>query len=58
MGEPVAKDQLVYHNPDEKDASFNLQLSSDEKYLILTTMKGTEKATLKHFMDISDMPKY
>lgn len=58
MGTPIAKDELVYQNLHEHDASFSLQLSSDNKFLILTTTKGTEKATLKHFMDINDMSKF
>ena len=51
-------DQLVYENPKEQEASFSFQVTADGKYLLLTTTKGTEKATLKHFMDINDMPKY
>jgi hypothetical protein len=58
MGKPVEKDELVYQNLNEPDASYSLQLSADNKFLILTTTRGTEKATLKHFMDIGDMGKF
>jgi prolyl oligopeptidase len=58
LGNPESKDELVYENPHEQEASFNLQITGDGKYMLLTTTKGTEKATLKHFMDVEDMPKY
>jgi prolyl oligopeptidase len=58
LGTDEKEDELIYQNPNEVDAAFSLQVTNDRKYLILTTTKGTEKPTLKHFLDIDDMPKY
>lgn len=56
LGNPEKKDELVYENKKESEASFSLHVTSDGKYLLLTTTKGTEKSTLNHFMELDDLP--
>ena len=58
LGTPEEKDELVYENHKEIEASFTISVTGDNKYLLLSATKGTEKATLKYFMDVEDMPKY
>ncbi len=54
LGDPQAKDELIYHRPDQPDWGFSPEVSEDGRTLILSVWKGTDPKNLVFWKDLTD----
>ena len=52
IGTPQARDELVYHRPDEKEWSFSGGVTEDGRYLIIHVGKGTKRENQIFYKDL------
>jgi prolyl oligopeptidase len=45
---------LIYENKEKPEWIFGADISNDGKYLLISSMKGTDKKNLLHYLDISE----
>jgi prolyl oligopeptidase len=54
LGAPQADDVLVYHRPDHPDWSFAAHVTEDGRYLLLSTIKGTDRKNRVTYKDLAE----
>ncbi len=54
LGTPQAQDALIYERPDQKEWSFDGQVSDDGRYLVVTVFQGTEPKNRVFYKDLQD----
>lgn len=54
MGADQKDDILIYENKANPEWIFSADLSNDGKYLLIGSMKGTDRKNLLHYLDISE----
>jgi prolyl oligopeptidase len=52
LGEPQARDRLVYERPDQKEWGFSAEVTDDGQYLILAVWQGTDVRNRLFFQDL------
>ncbi|BAO44816.1 prolyl oligopeptidase family serine peptidase [Thiolapillus brandeum] len=52
LGDPQAKDKLVYSRPEHKDWSFGATATDDGHYLLISVSRGTEEKNLLYYQDL------
>jgi prolyl oligopeptidase len=52
LGEPQAKDTLVYKRDDEKEWGFDGRVTDDGRYLIISVWRGTERKNQVFYQDL------
>lgn len=52
LGTPQTADALIYARPDARDLAFDIQLSHDERYLVLNVWQGTDTKTRLYYKDL------
>ncbi len=53
LGDPQARDRLIYARPDHKEWSFDAIATEDGRYLVIEVQKGTEQNNLIYYKDLS-----
>jgi prolyl oligopeptidase len=54
LGAPQADDVLVYKRPDHPDWGFSAHVTEDGRYLVISTMKGTDRRNRVTYKDLSE----
>ena len=57
VGQPQARDELVYDRPDQPDWLFDGTVTDDGQYLIITVAQGTDVRTRLYFIDLDNPGK-
>src|SRR6185503_7274859 len=57
LGQPQARDLLVYDRPDQPDWLFNATVTDDGQYLVITVSQGTDVRTRLYFIDLDNPGK-
>ena len=57
VGQPQARDELVYDRPDQPDWLFDGTVTDDGQYLIITVSQGTDVRTRLYFIDLDNPGK-
>ena len=57
VGQPQARDELVYDRPDQPDWLFDGTITDDGQYLIITVAQGTDVRTRLYFIDLDNPGK-
>lgn len=52
IGTPQSEDNLIFHDPDNKEWGFDGSESEDGKYLIISIWKGTDRRNQLYFKDL------
>ena len=53
LGQPQAQDELIYHRPDQRDWVFHVELSDDDRYLVLHAGQGTDTRNRLFYQDVT-----
>ena len=53
IGETQAEDHLVYERPDQKEWGFDGHVTEDDRYLIISVWRGTERKNQVFYKDLS-----
>ncbi|UTW46733.1 S9 family peptidase [bacterium SCSIO 12696] len=53
LGTPQSQDTLVFGNPDEPEWYFGAELTNDDRYLLISTGKGTDRNNRLDYFDLS-----
>jgi prolyl oligopeptidase PreP (S9A serine peptidase family) len=54
IGTEQKDDILIYQNKEQPEWIFGADLTQDGKYLLISSMKGTDKKNLLHYVDVSE----
>ena len=55
LGTPQSDDKLIYENPDEPKWGFGVQVTDDDKYLMMSIWEGTGESNRVYYREIKDM---
>jgi prolyl oligopeptidase len=53
LGTDQKDDILIYQNKENPEWIFGAEITNDGKYLLIASMKGTDRKNLIHYLDIS-----
>ena len=51
LGDPQALDTLVFAKPDERETVFNVEISDDDRWLVITAFKGSSDKSEVYLLD-------
>lgn len=54
LGEPQARDRLIYQRADEKEWGFDAEVSEDGRFLIIEVWRGSERKNQIFYRDLSE----
>ncbi len=54
LGEPQSTDKLIYERKDEKEWGFDGHVTDDDRYLIISVWRGTERKNQIFYRDLQD----